>query len=81
MLCPFMQCCKRWFWQSRTQKHEDLIEWLIKIGSNQNGLVLDLFAGSATTPRVAKRLERNFMGVEDDSLYVRKSRNILKGAE
>ena len=64
-----------------TQKHEDLIEWLIKIGSNKNGLVLDLFAGSATTSRVAKKLGRNFIGVEDDEIYVKKSRKILNGVK
>ena len=64
-----------------TQKHEDLIEWLIKVGSNKNGLVLDLFAGSATTSRVAKKLGRNFIGVEDDNIYVRKSRKILNGVK
>ena len=40
--------------------------------------VLDLFAGSATTSRVAQRLERNFIGVEEDPTYVSKSRVRLK---
>jgi DNA modification methylase len=61
-----------------TQKHEDLIEWLVTVGSDKNGLVLDLFAGSATTSRVAQRLERNFIGVEEDAIYVSKSRVRLK---
>jgi DNA modification methylase len=61
-----------------TQKQEDLIEWLVTVGSDKNGLVLDLFAGSATTSRVAQRLERNFIGVEEDPTYVSKSRVRLK---
>ena len=62
-----------------TQKHEAVIEWLIKIGSNKNNLVLDLFSGSSVTSRVAKRLDRNFIGVEEDIRYIRKARKIIGG--
>lgn len=57
-----------------TQKHEDVIKWLIEIGSKKNNLVLDLFSGSGTTASVAKRLERNFIGVEENHDYIRKAR-------
>ncbi len=60
-----------------TQKHERVIEWLLKIGSNKNSLILDLFSGSGTTSRVARRLERNFIGLEDDITYVRKARKTI----
>jgi DNA modification methylase len=60
-----------------TQKHERVIEWLLKIGSNKNSLILDLFSGSGTTSRVSKRLERHFLGIEHDSAYIRKARKII----
>jgi site-specific DNA-methyltransferase (adenine-specific) len=61
-----------------TQKHEALIERLIEVGSNENGLVLDLFSGSGTTSRVAQRMNRNFIGIEEDIKHVQKARKILK---
>jgi site-specific DNA-methyltransferase (adenine-specific) len=60
-----------------TQKHEKVIEWLMKIGSNKNSLVLDLFSGSGTTSRVAKKMQRHFIGVEQDVKFVRKARKSL----
>lgn len=60
-----------------TQKHEKVIEWLLNVGSNKNSLVLDLFSGSGTTSRVAKRMDRNFIGIEEDIKHIRKARKIL----
>jgi DNA modification methylase len=60
-----------------TQKNEKLIEWLLKIGSNENSLVLDLFSGSGTTSRVAKKMDRNFIGIEEDAGYIKKARGRL----
>jgi len=60
-----------------TQKPEKVIEWLLEIGSKENGLVLDLFSGSGTTSRVAKKMDRNFIGIEADEEYIVKARKLL----
>jgi len=73
--CPSVQGKTRRF--HPTQKNEKLIEWLLKIGSKENSLVLDLFSGSGTTSRVAKRMDRNFIGVEEDGGYIGKARGRL----
>ncbi|MBS4056804.1 MAG: site-specific DNA-methyltransferase [Bacteroidales bacterium] len=61
-----------------TQKHEQVIKWLLQIGSKPNSLILDLFSGSGTTASVARQMERNFIGVENDFSYTRKSRERIK---
>lgn len=52
-----------------TQKPEKLIAKLILASSNEGDLVLDPFAGSGTTAVVAKKLGRNFLGIEQNPLY------------
>ncbi len=52
-----------------TQKPEILIKHFIKILSNENDWILDPFMGSGTTGIVAKRNNRNFIGVELDKNY------------
>ncbi|MFX0012538.1 MAG: DNA methyltransferase, partial [Candidatus Hermodarchaeota archaeon] len=51
-----------------TQKHHDLIERIIKIGSNEGDLVTDFFCGSGTTLTVADKLNRRWIGC-DNSRY------------
>ncbi|MGD9733655.1 MAG: site-specific DNA-methyltransferase, partial [Desulfamplus sp.] len=46
------------------QKPLALIEYLIKLTTQENHLVLDPFMGSGTTAVAAKRLSRNFIGFE-----------------
>jgi DNA modification methylase len=48
---------------------EALVEPCILGGSRENDLILDPFAGSGTVGVVAKRLNRNFVGVELNSEY------------
>lgn len=48
---------------------EKLVEPCILAGSPEGGTVLDPFAGSGTTGVVAKRLRRNFVGVEINPDY------------
>jgi len=60
-----------------TQKPEKVIEWLLEIGSRENGLVLDLFSGSGTTSRVDKKMDRNFIGIEAEDEYIVKARRLL----
>lgn len=53
-----------------TQKPEKLIAKLILASSNEGDLILDPFMGSGTTGVVAKKLKRNFIGIEQNPLYV-----------
>lgn len=52
-----------------TQKPEKLLAKIILASSNPGDIVFDPFAGSGTASVVAKKLERNFIGVEIDELY------------
>ena len=52
-----------------TQKPESLMKHFINLLSNPHDWVLDPFMGSGTTGVAAKRLERNFIGVELDENY------------
>ncbi len=52
-----------------TQKPEKLIAKLILASSNKGDLVLDMFAGSGTTGVVAKKLDRNYINIEQNLLY------------
>ncbi len=52
-----------------TQKPIALMEYLIKTYTNQGELVLDFACGSGTTCVAAARLERRFIGIEQDEKY------------
>jgi site-specific DNA-methyltransferase (adenine-specific) len=52
-----------------TEKPENLLQRIILIGSKEGDSVLDPFMGSGTTGVVAKRLGRNFIGIEIDQSY------------
>ncbi len=52
-----------------TQKPEKLLAKIILASTNEGDVVLDPFLGSGTTSVVAKKLKRNFFGVEMDELY------------
>lgn len=45
-------------------KPDELIQILIKCFCQENGLILDAFFGSGVTGRIAKRMNRNFIGFE-----------------
>ena len=48
----------------KTPKPEKLIQRIIQLGSNENDIVLDFFAGSGTTPAVALKMNRRFIACE-----------------
>lgn len=54
-----------------TQKPEALLYRIIMASSNPGDLVLDPFFGSGTTGAVAKKLGRNWIGIERDRKYIR----------
>ncbi|MHA1281523.1 MAG: DNA-methyltransferase [Promethearchaeota archaeon] len=49
-----------------TQKPEKLLERIILASSNEGDLVADFFCGSGTTLVVAKKLNRNWIGVDNN---------------
>ena len=57
-----------------TQKPEELLERIIKSSSNEGDTVLDPFMGSGTTCYVAKKLNRNYIGIEKDKKFFNISR-------
>lgn len=61
------------------QMPEEILERIIKACSNERDMVLDPFAGSATTLVVAKKLNRQFVGIEISSDYVVQGRKRLAG--
>jgi site-specific DNA-methyltransferase (adenine-specific) len=56
-----------------TQKPEALFEHFIQILSNEHDVVLDPFMGSGTAGVVAKRNNRNFIGVEINPEYYQRA--------
>lgn len=61
-----------------TQKPEELIRRLIAASSNDGDLVVDPFAGSGTTARVATRLKRRWLSGDASARYVGLARELLK---
>jgi modification methylase len=53
-----------------TQKPEALLARIMLASSRPGDVVLDPFFGSGTTGAVAKRLGRNFVGVEREQVYI-----------
>jgi len=49
-----------------TVKPLDLMEWLVKLVTREQQRVLDPFVGSGTTGLACKRLNREFVGIEQD---------------
>jgi len=52
-----------------TQKPEELLKRIILGFSNENDVILDPFAGSGTTPYIAKQYNRNFIAIEKEEKY------------
>lgn len=48
---------------------EALPEWFIKLFTNSNDIVLDPFVGSGTTCVAAKKLQRNYLGIDVNPEY------------
>lgn len=52
-----------------TQKPVKILEHIIKIASNPNDVVLDMFMGVGSTGVAAHNLGRKFIGIEIDKIY------------
>jgi len=64
-----------------TQKPEKLIAKLILASSNKGDMIFDPFLGSGTTSVVAKKLDRNYFGVELNEEYAMLTEKRLEQAE
>lgn len=64
-----------------TQKPEKLIAKLILASSNEGDLILDPFAGSCTSSVTAKKLNRRYIGIEQNELYVAWGEKRLENAK
>jgi site-specific DNA-methyltransferase (adenine-specific) len=67
-----------WFRENEERIHEaqkplDLIEFLIKLTTKENQIVLDPFMGSRTTAAASQNLKRQFIGFEVNQNYYEKS--------
>jgi site-specific DNA-methyltransferase (adenine-specific) len=59
------------------QMPESLLKRIIAASSNPGDCVLDPFCGSGTTPAAARRLDRDFAGIEISQQYVENARKRL----
>jgi adenine specific DNA methylase Mod len=57
-----------------TQKPEELLKRVILSSSRQGDIVLDPFFGTGTTGAVAKKLGRNYIGIEKEAEYIKVAR-------
>lgn len=60
-----------------TQKSEELLERIIKVGSNEGDLVADFFCGSGTTLAVAEKLNRRWIGCDLSRFAIQVTRKRL----
>lgn len=58
-----------------TQKPEEMLKRIIIASSNKDDLVLDPFLGSGTTAFLAKKLGRNWIGIEKNKEYIKMAQN------
>lgn len=56
-----------------TEKAEAILEWIIRYYSTEGGVVLDPTMGAGVTGMVAQRLDRSFIGIEQDPLMYSKA--------
>ena len=73
---PCLQPASKEYTGFPTQKHHDLLERIIKIGSNEGDLVADFFCGSGTTLLMAEKLNRRWIGsdISEYSVYLTRKR-------
>ncbi|MFX1504371.1 MAG: DNA methyltransferase [Promethearchaeota archaeon] len=73
---PCLQPASKEYTGFPTQKHHNLLERIIKIGSNEGDLVADFFCGSGTTLLMAEKLKRRWIGcdISEYSIYLSRKR-------
>ncbi|MEK6880005.1 MAG: site-specific DNA-methyltransferase, partial [Nanoarchaeota archaeon] len=55
-----------------------LMEYLIKLVTKENAIVLDPFAGSGSTLIACRKLNRKFIGIEKEEEYVKIAKSRIK---
>jgi modification methylase len=64
-----------------TQKPESLLHRVLLASSNKDDMILDPFLGSGTTAAVAKKLGRNYCGIEKEKIYFKAVEQRLKNTK
>jgi DNA modification methylase len=64
-----------------TQKHEKLLERIIKASSNENDIVADFFCGSGTTLAAAEKLNRKWIGSDLGKFAIHTTRKRMIGVQ
>lgn len=64
-----------------TQKPEALLQRVLLSSTSPGDIVLDPFFGTGTTGAVAKRLGRNFVGIEREQTYIDAARHRIDAVE
>jgi site-specific DNA-methyltransferase (adenine-specific)/modification methylase len=64
-----------------TQKPEHLLHRVLLASSNKDDMILDPFLGSGTTATVAKKLGRNYFGIEKEKSYFEAAEQRLKNTK
>ena len=61
-----------------TQKPEALLSRVILSSTKKGDLILDPFVGSGSTAAVAKKLSRNWIGIEKEKKYIREAKKRIE---
>jgi len=64
-----------------TQKPESLLYRIIMASTNPGDVILDPFFGTGTTGAVAKKLKRNFIGIDQEVAYIELARERIAKVE
>ena len=64
-----------------TQKPESLLHRVLLASSNKEDMILDPFLGSGTTATVAKKLGRNYYGIEKENNYFKAAKERLRNTK
>ncbi|HAQ36913.1 MAG TPA: site-specific DNA-methyltransferase [Saprospirales bacterium] len=68
-----------------TPKPERLIQRIINIGSSENDIILDFFAGSGTSAAVAHKMNRQYIGIEQmdyiEDVTIERMKKVMKGEQ
>ena len=64
-----------------TQKPEALLYRVLLSSSKKGDVILDPFFGTGTTGAVAKKLGRNFIGLEKESVYIKAAENRIRAID
>jgi len=64
-----------------TQKPEALLYRVLTASTQPGDIILDPFFGSGTTGAVAKKLGRNFIGIEREDSYIKLAKKRIAAAE